>query len=231
MKVYFPVLIITVVLLLTGCKKHNESGCVETNHGTTSLTPQELLIQPYGVHDSLVFFNESLNSKISYCCTNQSTSYQTVSENQPDSQGHIACLGNYFKKEVSATQFYISTKKFIVFFEYAPDLLDTMYIENGLQIGIGIPGDTIYPFDGFYAFRQDTLFTYPRWPAAQVDQFYDTITIANKVYSNVYLLEGAHLPIGSERIIKILYSVSDGILRFSTNRDNVWSLQQKFILH
>ena len=103
MKVYFPVLIITVVLLLTGCKKHNESGCVETNHGTTSLTPQELLIQPYGVHDSLVFFNESLNSKISYCCTNQSVSYQTLSENQPDNQGHIACLGNYFKKEVSAT--------------------------------------------------------------------------------------------------------------------------------
>jgi len=83
----------------------------------------------------------------------------------------------------------------------------------------------------FMLFVRDTLFTYPHWPAAQVDQFYDTITIANKVYSNVYLLEGAHLPIGSERIIKILYSVSDGILRFSTNRDNVWSLQQKFILH
>jgi len=163
-------LIITVVLLLTGCKKHNESGCVETNHGTTSLTPQELLIQPYGVHDSLVFFNESLNSTISYCCTNQSVSYQTLSENQPDSQGHIACLGNYFKKEVSATQFYISTKKFIVFFEYAPDLLDTLYKENGLQIE-SVFRAIQYPFDGFYAFRQDTLFTYPHWPAARLISF------------------------------------------------------------
>lgn len=235
MKIYSSVLVITAILLLSSCKKHNETNngtnCVESYLGTIVLTPQELLIQPYGVNDSLVFINEHLNTLISYTCTDQVQAYQNVSENKPDSLGYIGCLGNYYKAEYSMTKFYNSTRKFIFIHESTPIPFNSMYTENGIQIGIGIPGDTIYAFDGFYAFHQDTLFNYPQWPAAQIDQFYDTITITNKLYHNVYLLEGGQLPIGSERIIKVYYSISDGILRFETNRNNVWSLQQKFILH
>jgi len=235
MKINSTILFFVIILLLISCKKgketDNESNCIEINHGTISFTPQELLIQPYGVHDSLVFINETLNTLVSYKCTDQVTAYQIVSENEPDSFGKIKCLGNYYETEYSITKFYNSTKKFIYFSETVPYPFDTIYKENGIHIGLGLPGDTIYPFDGYFAFQKDTLYNYPYLPVANICEFYDTINIGNKLYHHVYLLEGSHLPVGFEKIIKIFYSISDGILRFSTNKDNVWSLKQKFILH
>ena len=218
------------LLMLAGCKKHHESNCVEIDHGTVSFTPQERLIQPYRVHDSLVFINERLNIRVTYSCTFHTSAYQVASENAPDAQGNIECLGNYYRVEYSLTKFYEMPKKFIFLSAVTSYPFDTMYKENRFQVGIGFPGDSIYPFDGFYGFREDSLFYYPHFPYAKIDQFYDTITIGRKLYHKVYLLEGTHLPANYEQIIKIFYSVSEGILGFSTNKFNAWTLQQKFIL-
>ena len=235
MKINSTVFYFAMILLFIGCKKHketdNESNCIEINHGTISFTPQELLILPYHLHDSLVFINETLNTLATYTCTEQVTAFQTASENEPDSLGNIKCLGNYYKTEYAVTRFYNSTKKFIWFNETVAYPFGTIYKENGIHIGVGLPGDTIYPFDGYFAFRKDTLFNYPNFPVSNIDDFYDTLTIGNIVYHHVYLLEGAHLPAGFEKIIKIYYSISDGILRFSSNKGNVWSLKQKFMKH
>ena len=219
-----------MLFLLSGCKKHHENNCVETDHGTIGFTPQERLVQPYGLHDSLVFINKSRNTLVSYSCTFHPSGYTVASEHEPDSLGNIPCLGNYYRIESLLTNFSNPPKKFIFLSAYASNPFDTMYKENRFQIGLGLPGDSIYPFDGFYAFRQDSLYNYPYCPYAKIDRFYDTITIGNRLYHKVYLLEGAHLPLDHEKVIKLYYSTADGILGFSTNRDHAWSLQQKFTL-
>lgn len=232
MKAFLPFFIISTILILIGCKKHSESGCVEINQGTIRLTQEERLIQPYRVHDSLVFYNETLNNTVTYTCSIQASSYQTISEKDPDNAGYSGCLGNYYKTELYATQFNpTDPKKVIVIFEGTKNPYDSNYNENALSIGIRIPIDSIRGFAGFYSFRKDTLFNQKNPVQGHIVQFYDTLTIANIVYLNVYLLAGENGNQNYETINKIFYSISDGILSFSTNRNNVWVLQQKFLLH
>jgi len=66
MKIQIKLIFLLIPFLLIGCKKHGSSDsdniepspdCKEKNIGTMSLTPQERLIQPYRLNDSLVFIN------------------------------------------------------------------------------------------------------------------------------------------------------------------------------
>jgi len=221
-------------VLLMGCKKHSDSGseCIETLKGTISLTPEEKLIQPYGINDSLVFVNDVLKDTVSFTCTIQASYYQNQSENPPDLQGNIACLGNYYKVEWNKTQFNKMTTKGIYLVETLPSPFDTTHPDMRLQFSICIPGGEIAPFDGIYGFRQDTLFTDPHYSLfASIKQYYDTLTIREKHYSKVNLLKGAGGPPGDEKITEVWYSVSDGIIRFSTNYNKVWDLKERVIGH
>jgi hypothetical protein len=220
----------TLVLVVIGCKKHDENQCVEINQGSLNLSPQEKLIHPYGIDDSLVFMNEKDQSLLSYTCTAQSSGYYVQSENQPNSQGITECLGNYYFQEYAITRFGSYPDKFINIQLIAPSLFDSRHKENGLQIGIGIPGKTIYPFDGMFAFKTDTLFTYPAFPYSNVEGFYDTLTIGDNLYRKVYLLKGLSGSGNMEKIIKIYYSVTDGILKLITNEDNNWVLLKRYTL-
>jgi len=58
-------------------------------------------------------------------------------------------------------------------------------------------------------------------------RIYDTITIGNSVHHKVYLLKGFDNYVGPEEgITHILYSFSEGILKLSSNKNNVWILQK-----
>lgn len=223
----FTFMFLATMLFVIGCKKDDESECVETFQGMVSLTPDERLLQPYKVNDTLVFFNSTLNSSITFTCNTQSSYAQTISENDPHNQGYAGCLGNYYKTEMYVTRFYQSLEQWINIWAYTRNPYDASQQEIGVQIGLAIPGDSIYPFDGYYAFRPDTLFNYPSNPTAHIVEFYPTISIGGKMYSNVYLLEGSHLFDNTERIVRISYSIKDGFLTFSTNRNREWILQKK----
>lgn len=225
-------LLFTIVIILSGgCKKRDGNDCVEVNRGKISFSERGKLIIPYALYDSLVFFNKKMHSFITYSCMAQASAYEIVSENHSNSQGNIECLGNYFEKEYSITRFNNATGKFIILWETTPDPFDSLYKENGLQIGLCFSNDSIFPFEGFYAFKKDTIFNYPNCPFAKVETYFDTLTIENKLYQQVYLLKGGSGPNNTETIVEIYYSISEGIIQFVTNRNNVWSLQKKFIIH
>ena len=220
------------MLVLLACKKHEEPNCYENNKGNISLTPGEKLIHPYGMNDSLVFFNKVSNNRISFCCNNQFYINNTISENDPDNPKYSGCLGNYIKTESYYTQFRQSIDQLISIGVCTKNPFDSNYNENHFHIHLFIPDDSIMGFEGLYSFRQDTIFNFPPIASSvHVDMFYDTITILNNLYHKVYKLEGFHLSNNSERITNILYSLSDGIIRFSTTKNNVWDLEARKILH
>jgi len=228
---YLLFLIIPSFLIPCGCKKSTDPGCVETNMGKISFTPQEKLIQPYRLGDSLVFFNAVQNKLATFTCTDQAFFYQNISENDPDNPWYPGCLGNYYTTEASYTKFYNSFKKTIQIWMTTGNPLDTTLRENSIRFIISVQGDSIHPFDGLYAFRADSLFNYPHFPAAHIEMYYDTINISGRLYHKVYLLKGSSAPNNIEKITQMYYSVSDGILQFSTNEGKLWSLKEKFILH
>ena len=234
MKFRLPLFLICSFVLLMGCKKHSDSGseCVETLKGTISLTPEEKLIHPYGLNDSLVFVNDGLKDTVSFTCTIQASYFQNQSENSPDLQGNIACLGNYYNIEQCVTRFNMTSTKDIYIMECGSSPLYSIYPDKQIHFSIRIPWGEIAPFDGVYGFLQDTLFTDPNHSAyASIGQYYDTLTIREKSYSKVYLLKGPQGPYGMDKITQVWYSVSDGIIRFSTKYGMVWELKERVIGH
>ena len=221
------------ITLLTACKKHSDDGgCNDNLLGTKSLTLEEKLIHPYGMNDSLVFLNDSLQDQISFSCTEYQSLFGCRDSKHYFEPWYKGCFGDYYKVEYVETYFNQRSLDQISLVELAPDPYDTLYTKNGLDIEIRFtgPSDIDY-FQGRYAFNKDTLFNYPYCNYARIDSFYDKITISNKLYHKVYLLEGSLNSQGGEVFNKVYYSVSDGILRFSTNRGNVWDLKEKFIRH
>jgi hypothetical protein len=221
---------ITTFLLLIGCSKSPDPdpGCVENLMGTIRLTEKEKSIHPYNIGDTIVFYNDSLNSLITYTCTEQPSTFHPLSENSPGSSGYNGCLGNYYNSEIFATLFnsnLLNTRSRISIFAQTKNPFDTIYNINLLNISIKIPVDSIYPFSGFYCFSEDTLFNYPLIVRGYVEDFYDTIMLDGKIHQNIYLLAGEKGMPQYERINKILFSISEGIIRFSTNRNNVWNLR------
>ena len=81
MKSYLTLFLICSLILLMGCKKHSDSGCNENLLGTITLTPEERLIQPYGLHDSLVFYNDSLNNQVTLTCRESVSQFTRYGEN------------------------------------------------------------------------------------------------------------------------------------------------------
>ncbi len=232
MKNYQRLLIISTTLICIGCcKKDSEPGCPENYLGGISFSQNEKIVPQYEINDSLEFINETSNNSILYTFKFQVSDYFTQSENKPDSNGNIACLGNYYKTEVYITQFNDYPTNWIRIQISKPSPYDTTYKVNGLVISLSIPGDSIYMFEGQYAFNEDSIFSYPHLPGPYVAQVYDTITIAGQFYHKVYLLKGFQHLFVPERITQVLYSTSYGILSFSTNKNNVWLIKNGRILH
>ena len=151
--------------------------------------------------------------------------YFIQSENKPDSNCNIACLGNYYKTEAYITQFNDRPTNWIRIQINKSNPYDSTIKENGLIIYLSIPWDSVYMFEGQYAFNEDSLFSYPYLPGPYVVQVYDTISIDGQLYHKVYLLKGFQHLFLPERITQVLYSTSFGILSFSTNKNNVWHIK------
>jgi len=233
MKHYVLFLIfITTLFCLGCCKKDSDSGpeCIENYLGEVSLSQNEKIVPQYKINDSLVFINEIINNSLLYTCKFQVSNYYTQSENEPDSNGNIECLGNYYKSEAYITQFNDRPKNWIRIQITKPGPFNSIKF-NGLNIYISIPGDSVYMFEGEYSFTEDSIFSYPNLFGASVAEVYDTITIDGQLYHKVYLLKGYQHLFLPERITQVLYSTSFGILRFSTNKNNVWNINNKTILH
>lgn len=232
MKNYLLLLLITTTLICIGCCKQNsEPGCAENYLGEINLSQNEKLILPYKINDSLEFINETNNTVLLYTCKLQVSNYYIVSENEPDSNGNIPCLGNYYRKETYITQFNDQPTYWIRIYINNPSPFDTGFKENMLRISLSVPGDSINLFDGEYAFNSDSIFTYPHLSGPYVVKVYDSITIAGQVYHKVYLLKGYCFPVLPEQITQTLYSTSHGIISFSTNQNNIWNINKKINIH
>ena len=221
------ILLIFLIVIVSGCKKETENGCVETYLGEINLSQNEKQIIPYQLDDSLVFINESNNNVLLYKCTFKVSNYYTDSENIPDTSGNLPCLGNYYKKETYITQFNEQPSFWIRIYISKPSQFDTLDNVDGLRIALSIPGDSIALFDGEYAFNADSIFTYPHLAGPYVANFYDTVSINGKIFHNVYNLIGYRTHADSEYLSQLLYSISDGIIRFTSNKNKSWSLEFK----
>jgi hypothetical protein len=221
-------LFILILLLFAGCKKHSDTGCVENLLGTKSFTAEEKLIQPYLLNDSLVFYNDSLNDQYTFSCKSCQDYYIRYGSNGFFDPWYQGCLGDYYKLEYVEVQFGVQSVNHLYISETCPVPNDTTYTEKGLQVYIQLTTSGFEDFRGVYAFQKDTLFNYPHNTYSRVDQFIDTITISNKLYHKVYLLEGSMDSPFFETINKVYYTIKDGVLRFSTTKNNVWDLREKF---
>jgi hypothetical protein len=221
-------------ILCWGCKKTTETNCIENYNGEIMISPKDKLIHPYGLRDSLIFQDNTFKNKLIFICDTQPTWFDIATQSQWDEHHHYKCLGQYYKTEVYNTDFYQKNANIYGFYitEYAKNPFDSLQGKNILSIVIDIHIDTIQSFIGYYKFAADTLFTYniPVFPS-YIEQFYDTITVSGKTYFKVYSLVGGIGTSREERIIKILYSVSDGIIKFSTNQNRFWELREKYIIH
>jgi len=232
MKNYQPLLILISTLICIGCcKKDSEQGCIENYLGQYSLSQNEKIVPEYEINDSIEFIKESDNNRLMYTCKFQVSDYYTHSDNEPDSNGNITCLGNYYKTETYITQFNDRPTNWIRIQINKASPFDTIFKGNGFRISISIPGDSVYMFEGEYSFTEDSLFSYPNLLGAYVARVYDTITIDGQLYHKVYLLKGYQHLFLPERIIQVLYSTSFGILSFSTNKNNSWHFKNGTILH
>jgi hypothetical protein len=213
------------------CKEDSEQGCIENYLGQFSLSQNEKIVPQYNINDSIEFTKESDNSRVIYTCKFQVSDYFTHSDNEPDSNGNITCLGNYYKTEAYLTQFNDRPTNWIRIQINKASPYDTALKVNGIRIFISIPGDSVYMFEGEYSFTADSLFSYPNLLGASVAGVYDTITIDGQLYHKVFLLKGNQHLFIPERITDVLYSTSYGILSFSTNKNNVWHIKNETILH
>ena len=141
---------------------------------------------------------------------------------------YTGCLDNYYQVEMYSTKFDGSNHNtHLSFFAYAKNPFDTIITENVLSIGIIIPLDSIYSFCGFYCFKEDTLLNYPNViVGGYIEDFYDSIAINGRIYHNIYRLIGEFANPQYEKIDEILYSISEGIIEFTTNKGNVWYLKK-----
>jgi|GEM_PF-3110172 hypothetical protein len=221
-------------ILFYGCKKNSETNCIENYNGLITISPKEKLIHPYGLHDSLIFQDNTFTNKLTFICDKQDTWFDIATKSQWDEHHHIICLGEYYKTEVYTTSFYQKNANVYGFYisEYAKNPFDSIQGKSILSIVIDLHIDTIQSFVGYYKFAADTLFTYtiPVFPS-YIEYFYDTLIVSGKTYFKVYSLVGGIGTSREERIIKVLYSVSDGIIKFSTNQNRYWELKEKYIIH
>jgi len=227
--VIIAVLVVTI-LVATGCKKKQEPGCIEIKQGTMSLSPEEKAIHPYRKGDSIVFYNQQMDSLLSFTCLEQSSFYFTYSEHDPYNPAFTGCLGHYYETERYSTSFNPTDKrKRISFTEFGINPFESINKEKVLVIHLSVPEYSVHSFHGNYWFRKDTLLNNPCCPNANgyIKKFYPAMVIGNQEYSKVYLLMGAKEADSYEYIREILYSIKEGILSFSTNKNNVWQLQKK----
>ncbi|HNX01797.1 MAG TPA: hypothetical protein PKK33_10555 [Candidatus Cloacimonadota bacterium] len=232
MRIYQLVLLLISILTCIGCsKKDSDQGCIENFLGQFSLSQTEKIVPEYRINDSIEFIQESNNNRLWFTCKFQVSDYYTHSDNEPDSNGNINCLGNYYKTETYITQFNDRPTNWIRIQVNKASPYDTTFKVNGFRISISIPGDSIYMFEGEYSFTEDSLFSYPNLFGASVDGVYDTITIGGQLYHKVYHLKGYQHLFIPERITDVLYSTSCGILSFSTNKSSVWYKKNRTILH
>jgi len=211
-----PFLILTVILLLTQCKKQEETQCTEYFIDTISLTKGQRGILPYSLGNNLTFFsenNDSLTFKFTICSDIFLKSYQY------DVQAKTGCRGPYYLYE-----------------QYR------LYNWNDTFIDVGLA--TLTPFQGFkfrqeidfslalhwlssnftpdfhaiFFFSDDSLYVTNPSETGQIYNYFKEIKLGPLVYQNVYELGWAKTTIPSDPYIySILFACGKGILGIKTN--------------
>lgn len=234
MKPLYSLIFLFIILILSCCKKNSGSitTCTENYQGKITLTSQEKLIQPYGINDSLVFINEIDSSVVAYKCKFHVPNLFTLSENSPYDIGYTGCLGNYSGIEYYLVQFNDQQTPWLRIQLAPPNPYDTTNHNATMRLTLSIRGDSTLLFDGLFGISSDTIFN-AHWPLSTVSAFYDTMIIAGITYKKVYLLEcSSHVPAQwYDRITKVYYTISDGIIMFTTKKGKIWRISEKFILH
>lgn len=229
-KILFALILLSVFTISCKKKEASATDCIEHELGKNVLSDQDLSINPYKTNDSLIFINEKINSSYVFICDSRLSDHSVYSENTYYNGGQSQCKGNYNMIETNYTTFHMSDNQEIFVTINSENPLSTGHKNKGIFFLVGLPVDSIEGFSGYYLFNNDSLMSDPHIPGVQVEQFFDTLTISGKQYKKVYKLSGYGSPyMDHEKISTIYYSVMNGILRFSTTKNNVWDLEAKKI--
>jgi hypothetical protein len=208
-----------LLFLLIQCKKDSPPAPTPKKLGDVIPSNQEKNVIPYNSNDRMVFEN-SKGDSISYSVDSAFVSY----------------LGRMYKGGGTEVSDYYDVYNYSLslkdksgksdFIDLCPALPD--YISNGhkgqmyLRIGLDYPNNINYQ-PTFDCYLDTTKFN------SMLDgviNFHSTITIAGREFNNVYELKSTLQPNDSyEYFTSCFYSMTRGVVGFTTNKGDSWSLK------
>jgi hypothetical protein len=216
MKIAINLVVISIigVVLLCRCER-----CVMEELPSQNFTDEELQMVPYLKGDTLLFWCEETNKTSKYRVIDKISAYEKFSRGNPHDKYSSYCTGDWYYSQYMNTSFDIQNCGIEL---NISNSFEAHNISKNLSIYFSIPNDTLMlRFSGIYKIGPDTIMT----GTNIVSSYHDSLTLNGIRFTNVYELLGMVWSTQQDYLKTAFYTLDQGLVGFSTNTGNIWSLK------
>jgi hypothetical protein len=213
----FFLLLIGFSIAFSGCNK-----CTEKQSGSYKFTDRELQIIPYSGPETLIFLNLSGDTMHFQAGERVSSMIQDYPNREDE------CKGNYYLLENNTIDISSGNNSwlFSLTLYVTPTPTSDVYSKI-IEFEASVPAQRKTTLsDAFLLFEQDSIMRYQSASGPELI-FHDSLTIGSKIFTNVYEINLIREYNNStDWVDKIYYTISQGIVGFSTHRSELWYFKE-----